>query len=74
MTDQQDLSPEGPANLIETDYEIGQDNVQPKIGPLVFDVHNPVFLISGLTIVVFVILTLALQESAEAFFGGLRGG
>ncbi|MFW6077659.1 MAG: BCCT family transporter, partial [Hyphomicrobiales bacterium] len=62
----------GAANVIETDYQIGQDNIQPKVGPLVFDVHNPVFLISGLTIVVFVILTLALQEQAESVFNGLR--
>jgi BCCT family betaine/carnitine transporter len=72
MTDQQDISPDGAADVIETDYEIGQDNIQPKIGPLVFDVHNPVFLISGLTIVAFVILTLALQEHAESFFNALR--
>jgi BCCT family betaine/carnitine transporter len=72
MTDQQDISPEGAADVIETNYEIGQDNIQPKIGPLVFDVHNPVFLISGLTIVAFVILTLALQEHAESFFNALR--
>src|SRR5690606_19259464 len=72
MSDPQETGPEGAANVIETDYEIGQDNIQPRIGPLVFDVHNPVFLISGLTIVVFVILTLALQEHAESFFNGLR--
>jgi betaine/carnitine transporter, BCCT family len=72
MSDPQETGPEGAANVIETDYEIGQDNIQPKIGPLVFDVHNPVFLISGLTIVAFVILTLALQEHAESFFNALR--
>ncbi len=38
----------------KTDYEIGQDNVQ-IVG---LDVHNPVFLISGLTIIAFVLLTL----------------
>jgi betaine/carnitine transporter, BCCT family len=72
MSDPQETGPEGAANVIETDYEIGQDNIQPRVGPLVFDVHNPVFLISGLTIVAFVILTLALQEHAESFFNGLR--
>jgi betaine/carnitine transporter, BCCT family len=72
MSDPQETGPEGAANVIETDYEIGQDNIQPKIGPLVFDVHNPVFLISGLTIVAFVILTLALQEHAESVFNALR--
>jgi betaine/carnitine transporter, BCCT family len=73
MSDQQEAGPEGAATIIKTDYEIGQDNVQPSIGPLKFDVHNPVFLISGLTIVAFVILTLALQEQAASFFEALRG-
>jgi betaine/carnitine transporter, BCCT family len=72
MSDPQETGPEGASNVIETEYEIGQDNIQPKVGPLVFDVHNPVFLISGLTIVAFVILTLALQEHAESFFNALR--
>ena len=72
MSDPQETGPEGASNVIETDYEIGQDNIQPRVGPLVFDVHNPVFLISGLTIVAFVILTLALQEHAESFFNALR--
>ena len=29
-------------------YEIGQDNIKTKIGPFGLDIHNPVFLISGL--------------------------
>lgn len=75
MTDAQTTGipePEGPTNMIETDYEVGQDNVQPSIGALTFDVHNPVFAISGLVIVAFVIITLALQNEADAFFTGLR--
>lgn len=75
MTDAQTTGipePEGPTNMIETDYEVGQDNVQPSIGALTFDVHNPVFAISGLVIVSFVIITLALQNEADAFFTGLR--
>src|SRR5690606_2248792 len=75
MTDAQTTGipePEGPTNIIETDYEVGQDNVQPSIGALTFDVHNPVFAISGLVIVAFVIITLALQNEADAFFTGLR--
>jgi betaine/carnitine transporter, BCCT family len=74
MSDTPDMAPEGAVNIIETDYEIGQDNLQPRIGPLVFDIHNPVFMISGLTIVAFVILALALQEQAEVFFEWLRNG
>ncbi|TCK98852.1 BCCT family betaine/carnitine transporter [Shimia isoporae] len=52
----------------DTDYEVGQDNVQ------VFglDIHNPVFAISGLTIVAFVFFSLVFKEQAGAFFGWLR--
>jgi BCCT family betaine/carnitine transporter len=64
--------PEGAADIIETDYEIGQDNIQPKIGPFGLDIHNPVFLISGLVVVLFVFLTLAFQESVGPLFDGLR--
>ncbi len=53
---------------VQTDYEIGQDN----INPFGLDLHNPVFLVSGLAVVAFVILTLMFQESAGAFFGTMR--
>ncbi|MDX5359773.1 MAG: BCCT family transporter, partial [Alphaproteobacteria bacterium] len=72
MTDTPDLTPEGQAAVIETDYEVGQDNIQTQIGPFGLDIHNPVFLISGLTIIAFVVFTLALQQEAAAFFGWLR--
>jgi BCCT family betaine/carnitine transporter len=62
-------APEGPTDLIETEYEIGQDNVT----PFGLDIHNPVFLISGLTIVAFVFLTLAFQNQVEPVFADLRG-
>ena len=64
--------PEGEADLIETDYEIGQDNVEGSLGPFGFDIHNPVFMISGLTIVAFVFYALALPEQSAALFGWLR--
>ncbi|MGI9500450.1 MAG: BCCT family transporter [Geminicoccaceae bacterium] len=51
-----------------SDYKIGQDNIQ----PFGLDIHNPVFVISGLSIVAFVIITLMFQEGATAFFGWLR--
>lgn len=51
-----------------TDYEIGQDNIT----PFGLDIHNPVFLISGLSIIAFVIVTLLFQEGATEFFGWLR--
>jgi BCCT family betaine/carnitine transporter len=56
------------SGLIETDYEIGQDNVEGTVGPFGFDVHNPVFMISGIAVVVFVFYTIALPEQAAAIF------
>lgn len=64
--------PEGHADIIETDYEIGQDNIETQIGPFGLDIHNPVFLISGLAIVAFVFYALALPQQAEEAFGALR--
>ena len=64
--------PEGPTELIDTTYMVGQDNITPRIGPFGLDVHNPVFLISGLTIVGFVLLTLALQQYVGPLFSALR--
>jgi BCCT family betaine/carnitine transporter len=65
-------APEGTADIIETDYEIGQDNIEAQIGPFGLDIHNPVFLISGLSIVAFVAYALAFPAQAEEFFGWLR--
>ena len=55
-------------DIIKTDYEVGQDNVE----ILGLDIHNPVFAISGLTIIAFVLITLMFQESAGAAFNELR--
>ncbi|MGR3759202.1 BCCT family transporter [Roseobacteraceae bacterium NS-SX3] len=65
-------APEGEADIIDTDYEIGQDNIETQIGPFGVDIHNPVFLISGLTVVAFVFYALVFQEQAAAVFGALR--
>ena len=70
-TDQGIPAPEGDAAIIDTDYEIGQDNIEGQLGPFGFDIHNPVFLVSGLSIVVFVFYTLALPEQAGALFSWL---
>ena len=53
---------------IETDHEIGQDNVQ-RFG---LDIHNPVFAISSIAVVAFVLVTLTFQGQATEFFGWLR--
>lgn len=64
--------PEGAAGIIDTDYEIGQDNIETSVGPFNLDVHNPVFLVSGLSIVAFVFLTLAFQTEVGPLFDSLR--
>ena len=57
-----------PADLYDTDYQIGQDNVQ-KFG---MDVHNPVFLISAVLVLIFVVGTLLVPESAGSMFDGAK--
>jgi len=72
VSDDTIMTPDGDANPIETDYTVGQDNIQPQIGPFGMDIHNPVFLVSGLTIVAFVIFATAMPEQASTMFGWLR--
>jgi BCCT family betaine/carnitine transporter len=64
--------PEGECTPIETDYTIGQDNITPQLGPFALDIHNPVFAVSGLTVVAFTFLTLAFQSDVGPLFTGLR--
>ncbi|MHB0776138.1 BCCT family transporter [Halomonas sp. WWR20] len=65
-------APEGPANLIDTDYVIGQDNVASRKFGLDFDLHGKVFTISSLVILFFVIITLALQDQVDPIFNGAK--
>lgn len=65
-------APEGPANLIDTDYVIGQDNVAASPLGMDVDLHGKVFTVSSLVILLFVILTLALQNQVEPVFEGMR--
>ena len=64
MTDSTQLDGAEPV----TKFEMGQDNIR----PFGLDIHNPVFLISSLVIIVFVLLALANQEATADFFGWLR--
>ncbi|TOL41061.1 BCCT transporter [Vibrio parahaemolyticus] len=64
--------PDGKVNAIDTDYLIGQDNVALKVGPFGLDIHNRVFAISGMAIVLFVVATLTFRQQVEPFFAGLR--
>lgn len=54
--------------IFETDYELGQDNVEGAFGPFGFDIHNPVFVVSSLTAVIFILLTLIFPETAGSIF------
>ena len=56
------------AEVSKIDYKLGQDNVQ----LLGLDIHNPVFVVSSLTIIAFVSGVLVFQAGAAAAFGALR--
>lgn len=51
--------------LYETDFEAGQDNVR----MLGFDMHNPVFFISSLLVVIFVVGSIVFPETANSLLG-----
>ncbi|MEL7542949.1 MAG: BCCT family transporter [Pseudomonadota bacterium] len=53
---------------IQTEYEMGSDNIR----PFGLDIHNPVFLISATVIVLFVVVSLSFQQQSAEFFGWLR--
>ena len=52
----------------DTDYEVGQDNVQ----PFGLDLHNPVFFISALLMLAFVVGTLVFPDAAFAALDGAK--
>ncbi|MYL28108.1 MULTISPECIES: BCCT family transporter [Halomonadaceae] len=64
-------APEGPANLIDTDYQIGQDNYSGRLGGIEIDLHGRVFAISAIAILFFVVITLALQNQVAPIFQGI---
>ncbi|KAF0866334.1 BCCT family transporter [Pseudomonas sp. LD120] len=64
-------APTGAANLIDTDYVIGQDNIKGEFS-FSLDIHGKVFVISAALILLFVILTLALQNEVEPLFSSIR--
>jgi len=65
--------PEGASDVIDTDYEVGQQNITPRLGPFGLDIHNPVFAISALVVIAFVVLTLVFQAQVEPVFTAIRG-
>ena len=54
--------------VYETDYELGQDNIT----WLGLDLHNPVFVVSVVLIILFVILSLIFPEQANSMLGSTR--
>ncbi len=66
-------APEGATQVIQTDYEVGQDNINYR-RRFVFelDIHNIVFSISALGVVAFTLLTLMFQNTLDPLFAGLR--
>ncbi|MFV0411483.1 MAG: BCCT family transporter [Paracoccus sp. (in: a-proteobacteria)] len=63
--------PEGTTEVIETDYEIGQDNLNHAF-TLEFDIHKPVFTISALAILAVTLAALIFQNHLDPFFNGMR--
>ncbi|HSS66302.1 MAG TPA: BCCT family transporter [Gammaproteobacteria bacterium] len=55
-------------DITRLDYEVGQDNIR----PFGLDIHNPVFVVSSITVILFVLFALAFQEGATEMFGALR--
>lgn len=66
-------APTGAANLIDTDYVIGQDNITSSKFGIDFDLHGKVFMFSALIILIFVVMTLALPEQMGPLFSGAKG-
>ncbi|NGN98697.1 BCCT family transporter [Grimontia sp. S25] len=66
------MSPDGAVTPIDTDYQVGQDNIALKIGPLGLDIHNRVFLVSGGMIALFVLVTLLFRNSVGPLFNEMR--
>ncbi|WP_346796081.1 BCCT family transporter [Halomonas sp. Bachu 37] len=64
-------APEGAANLIDTDYVIGQDNITASPMGINVDLHGKVFMFSSLVILLFVIFTLAMQAQMEPIFNSM---
>ncbi len=66
----QDNNPDDPNAdvVIDTNYEVGQDNVR----PLGLDLHNPVFFITSLGTVLFVVLAILFPERGSEVLTATR--
>ncbi|WP_239543997.1 BCCT family transporter [Marinomonas foliarum] len=68
MTDINNPNPTNNKSDMQTAYVVGQDNIVGSLGPLGFDIHNRVFIISALTSIIFIILTLVFPAEAGNLF------
>ena len=59
---------EGSKDQMSSDYIVGQDNIR----VLGLDIHNPVFMVSAVLVVAFVVGTLIFLDSAGAAFSDVR--
>ncbi|HCR98037.1 MAG TPA: BCCT transporter [Halomonas sp.] len=58
---------------MQTDYVVGQDNIQGSMGPIGFDIHNRVFVLSALASLIFIVLTLMFPAQAGELFQSIVG-
>lgn len=69
MADGRDpMTPDGEVSPYDTDYQVGQDNIVVNVGPFGLDIHNRVFVISGLLVIAFVALILTFQNDVAPLF------
>lgn len=66
------MIPDGEVNPIDTDYQVGQDNIIVNVGPFGLDIHNPVFGFAGGLVVLFVALTLGFHDQVEILFSSVK--
>ncbi len=68
MTTRSDSASPPVISDMQTDYVVGQDNIQGRLGPIGFDIHNRVFIVSALASIIFIVLTLLFPERAGGLF------
>lgn len=72
MADARDpMLPDGDVAPYDTDYQVGQDNIVVNVGPFGLDIHNRVFVLSGMVIIAFIVLTLVFQSDVAPLFKGM---
>ena len=73
MTESKDpMIPDGDVNPIDTDYQVGQDNIVVNVGPFGLDIHNRVFAFSAILVILFVAVTLLFHDQAAPLFNHMR--